>query len=527
MLASCRDQPLGAQTRRRLLGLAAGWLAAGHSGAQSAAASHSRLWGRGGEAWDPAGRLPDCSFAGYACGERPFPTVAVATSVREFGAKGDGRNDDSNAFLAALAQAAKAGRPAAVLVPAGRYLITAILEIGTSGVVLRGEGAGRSVLVCPKPLNEIKPNWGATTSGQRTSNYSWSGGFVWIKGRNTGAMLGPVAAPARRGDRALALAPATAAALKPGDWIVIEVRDDTNRSLLRHLYSDDPGNLAKIAAASHRTSFVTRVTAVEGGRVLSDRPLRFDLRPEWQPAVRRFAPGTRMSGVEQLAFEFPARTYGGHFTELGFNAVAFSGAAHCWARDLHLVNADSGVFAGGHFCTIDGLRCSTRGATPARGAVFGHHGVSLTGHDNLCTRFRFDQRFIHDLTVSAGAGNVFSEGAGMDLSLDHHKRAPHENLFTRLDAGAGTRLWSSGGGADLGRHCGARGTFWNIRAERPQRHPGGFGPASMNLVGLHTDQPADCQPDGRWFEPIPPAALRPPNLHAAQLARRLRGPGPG
>ena len=43
----------------------------------------------------------------------------------------------------------------------------------------------------------------------------------------------------------------------------------------------------------------------------------------------------------------------------------------------------------------------------------------------------------------------------------------------------------------------------------------------MNLVGLTTDRPSTLDPDGRWFEAIPPVRLDPANLYEAQLRRRL------
>jgi hypothetical protein len=111
----------------------------------------------------------------------------------------------------------------------------------------------------------------------------------------------------------------------------------------------------------------------------------------------------------------------------------------------------------------------------------------------------------------------------VDLSLDHHRYAPHENLFTDIDAGQGTRLWKCGGGAALGKHCGARGTFWNIRAAQPQKYPpADFGPASMNFVALQTKAPSETKQDGRWFEAIAPSEIAPTNLHVSQLARRLK-----
>jgi hypothetical protein len=228
------------------------------------------------------------------------------------------------------------------------------------------------------------------------------------------------------------------------------------------------------------------------------------------------------SGVEHLGFEFPVTPYRGHFTELGFNPVALGGVAHCWVRNIRVRHADSGPFVSGAFNTLDGVVLDSERAVDRQNCN-GHHGVSLGGTDNLLTNFDLRTRFIHDLTVSGFcSGNVISHGRGVDLSLDHHRHAPYENLFTDLDAGAGTRLWKCGGGAALGKHCAARGTFWNIRSARPLSYPpADFGPPAMNLVGLETDQPSVTNLTGKWFEAIPPVQLQPPNLYEAQRQRRL------
>ena len=66
---------------------------------------HSQLWGKEGEHWTPQGRLPDWSWAGYRHGERPLPdpkSLDSEISVKDFGAVGDGRKDDSEAFERAL-----------------------------------------------------------------------------------------------------------------------------------------------------------------------------------------------------------------------------------------------------------------------------------------------------------------------------------------------------------------------------------------------------------------------------------------
>ena len=179
------------------------------------------------------------------------------------------------------------------------------------------------------------------------------------------------------------------------------------------------------------------------------------------------------------------------------------------------------VYLAGMFCTADGLVID--GVRKATGGTTGHHGITM-GTDCLVTNFDLQTHFIHDITLGyLAAGNVIKNGRGTNLSLDHHKKAPHENLFCNLDLGKGSEMWRCGGGASLGKHCGARGTFWAIRAQQNQKWPPArFGPNSMNLVGVRTKAASQMELDGKWFEVISPDQLEPADLHAAQLARRLR-----
>src|SRR6478672_1896393 len=165
----------------------------------SAEPANSLLWGKNGEKWTPQSRLPDFSFAGYHCGESEIPTPSVVANVRDFGAKGDGSQDDTQAFIRAI----KAAEKGAVLVPAGRYRITEMIEIRKPNIVLRGEGPGKSVLFFPKSLEQIKSVKDATTTGIPTSGYSWSGGFIKVQGKNSGAQLGNVRTSAKRGSNVI------------------------------------------------------------------------------------------------------------------------------------------------------------------------------------------------------------------------------------------------------------------------------------------------------------------------------------
>ena len=479
-------------------------------------AQTSDLWGVNGERWSPRSRLPDFSYAGYHSGEAPLPRVPRGVSVKEFGAKGDGTADDTAAFQKALATV-KSG---AIEIPSGRYRITDILEVKRGHIVLRGAGPNESVLLFPKQLNDIKPNWGETTAGRPTSNYSWSGGFVWFKGNLGNRTLALITGIAQRGDTTIRVSNANN--LSVGQRVEILETDTLKNSLADSLYSGDAGDTSKLLGST-RASIVCHILKITGENIEIDRPLRFDIKPEWQPRVVSFEPTVSESGVENLGFEFPVTPYAGHFTELGFNAVAFSGVSDCWASNLRIANADSGIFTNSYFCTVCGVVFESARPPDKTGST-GHHGFNFEGEDNLFTDFDFRTKFIHDITVDHNAsGNVSAHGRGIDLSLDHHRRAVNENLYTDIDAGAGTHLWLSSGGDALGKHAAARNTFWNIRSSRSQNYPPtDFGPVSINVIAVETQQRSEKNFTGRWFEAIPPAKIIPQNIHAAQLARRLQ-----
>lgn len=484
--------------------------------ATPAPAQTSALWGRDGEAWSPQSRLPDFSYAGYHRGETPLPTRSAAVDVKSFGAVGDGVADDTAAFQKAI----EAAKGKVIRVPAGRYLITDFLTIRDSGTVLQGASPEESVLVFTTPLNTIKPNWGATTTGDRTSNYSWSGGFLQVLGSFPQPALAKVNGSAKRGDRALAVS--ACEKFKVGDEVVLRLSDTPDKSLARHLYAGDPGPLDKLNGA--RTAFACRLTKVDAAarRIEFDRPLRTDVLPDWQPTLFAAASSVEEVGIENLGFSFPNTPYRGHFTELGFNAIAISGARNCWVRHVRIHNCDSGAFISGVNVTLQDIVLTSERAIEKSRQATGHHGLTLSGQDNLLRDFDFRTRFMHDITMTSGsAGNVVMAGRGVDLCFDHHKYAPHANLLTDLDLGQGSRMFQSGGGADLGRHSAAHETFWNIRARQPQAWPRGWGPDLMNFIGVQSNGSSDTSPTGRWFEAIEPGKLTPPNLYTAQLAKRL------
>ncbi len=221
---------------------------------------HSQLWGTAGEAWSPASRLPDFSYAGYHFGEVPLPVYPVTANVKDFGAQGDGQTDDTEAFKQAIAQTEQG----AILIPAGHYVISDILWLKKPNLVLRGEGSNATVLQITTELEDVRPNMGATTSGKATSNYSWSGGFLWLKGQEKSKPLSAIVSESARGGRQFVLE--SAAGIELGQRVALRMTDDAQKTLLSHLYSEDSGDTDEITRPVS-VDMICRVVAVEANRI--------------------------------------------------------------------------------------------------------------------------------------------------------------------------------------------------------------------------------------------------------------------
>ena len=476
--------------------------------------THSDLWGEGGETWSPQSRLPDFSFAGYRSGESPLPTALATQSVSQFGAVGDGKTDCTKAFMRAI----KATHQGVLEIPAGRFMINDIIPIDRPNLVLRGAGPGKTVIICPRALEDVKPNMSENTAGRPTSNYSWSGGFLWVKGTIKRDLVAPIVAEAKRGSKILKLKTPTGL-IRQGQRVTVELHDDAEKSLVKHIYSGDAGDTAKLTP-NNTVRLINTVASHTDTSVTLQRPLRLDVRKSWSPVLKTYEPTVSEVGIENLTIEFPRKPYEGHFTERGMNGIAMNQVADCWIRNVQISNSDSGIYLKSDFCTVDGVLLDSQ-RLPWDGTT-GHHGI-LLGQDCLVQNFQFKTHFIHDITLHHfTSGNVVKNGSGINLSLDHHRKGPFENLFCNIDVGRGDEIWRSGGGGGLGKHSGGRGTFWRIQSEVPIDWPPSlFGPDSLNIIGVKSRMESIKKPFGKWYEAIPPEQLQPADLHAAQLFKRL------
>ncbi|KAL4856222.1 putative cinnamyl alcohol dehydrogenase 2 [Chlorella vulgaris] len=282
------------------------------------------------------------------------------------------------------------------------------------------------------------------------------------------------AAEQRAGDQepgltpAQALAASAATAPRNPDSVTAAAAPGT---VIAWLYGDglaDSGPTSG-AVSPDDISITAKVTVVDGRWIEIDRELPFPVQQGWQAVVHSYNPTVQDGGMEKLTIAFDHSMWAGHFTDRGYNAIAFASSVNMWLRQVTVLNSDNAVFVGwtDHSTFID----LTVGVTSRRWmdkdfkrAENGHHAVGIThSHANLVDGFNIASKYIHDLTVSWGANlNVFTRGKGEDVNCDHHRSGPFANLFTDINMGYGLRPFASGGAK-------GRAAYTELRSSRAQQ----------------------------------------------------------
>ena len=247
----------------------------------------------------------------------------------------------------------------------------------------------------------------------------------------------------------------------------------------------------------------------------------------WSGAMILFQGNINSSGIQDLTIKFPDSLYAGHnFHERAYNGIGFSEKAHDgWIENVTFTNCDVGIWidSSAHHITARNWLLNFEKQRASQ-KISGHHGLNIYGGYNLIEEFEISGRFVHDLSVESDKSvyNVFHNGKGTDLCIDHHNHEQSHNLFSNLDAGLGTRLFQSGG-KETPRGVCFNETYWNIRADRNMQYCDQFDSKELQsknniCVGIKTQIPTNLKtPTGNWFETIDPTQLIPKDIYQAQM----------
>ncbi|MYU12638.1 hypothetical protein GTZ78_18525 [Streptomyces sp. SID8361] len=494
--------------------------------------------------------IPYVALAGYRLGQE-IPRPASRFDVTAYGARGDGRHDDTVAINTAVSAAGRSGG-GCVYMPPGRYVLSDIVRICHDGVVLRGAGSGLTTLTWQSPLQDL---FGVSKSryGGGSSAWSWSGGLIWVcgaarlrrilagiadgdwpregwldRGEVVQQHLAAVSAPARRGDCTLTVD--SPRGLQPYQRVILLWGAGERHSLLKHIAGDVEGadsypwkEKRKLLSYLPYT-WPVQIERVEGREISLRQPLPLDIREEWR--VRLVAPDDPVSGVgvEGLTVSLPQRRMEKHLDDRGYNGVTFQCAWDCWCSDVAFEGGENGL-----------ILVSSKSVTAQDVTVLGsnrHHSFACReqSHDNLFTRFQIllggepgGGRFHHGINVEAlSSGNVWSKGKMAAGTFDSHRGLPFGNV--RTDIEVCNDGWMSGSG-DAGPRYGARFAHWNITVTNGRAKgmkidtmaPRSLTAGVSGVDGDTTPEEPDYDGDiSAVFEPSCPDGPAGRDLHAAQ-----------
>ena len=444
-----------------------------------AQAATSEFWGTNSTEWKNAGgassRISDFSFAGYDYGnsEPPKrPTTIEATSWLSVGKSNEVVSkvfidEDQTANLQAALDALSPGD--ALLIPEGTYRLDYPLFLRTSNVTIRGAGTGKTILKLSQSLYEAYGQEG-TCKAKNSKGYGWCEGFFKIESRDSDyTSIASIDEPAMRGDTTFVVS--TASILEVGMDIIVSMTDDSNQTMFSYLTGGEFPPSPDRRPLKTR-SFCARIESISGVTVTINRPLAFDIRPEWSPKLLRAGKTVEYVGLEDLTFEFPSTPgYSGHHKEWGYNAIEFSNTYNSWIKRIQIINADLGIKIGNSYqCEVSDITFGPNTRDPDSWNYFdGHHGVDLSFSSSMLVRnlnfIRYS--FVHDITVMMGFLNVITTSYFTALSADHHGIAPSWNLWDNLRTDSLDRLYASGGAPQVLPHSGRGEVFWNVRQVSP------------------------------------------------------------
>lgn len=449
-------------------------------------------------------RLPDFSYAGYNHGIGDIPAVkGKIIDVTKYGVTADDEIDDSKAMLDALEAAHKTRGPVVVQLPKGRVIISDILKIKRSDIVLRGAGSNLegTDLHFPRPLqmidktdslDELREYLQKYDKRQREkdrnidelfSEYSWTGGFIWIQkdGTRAAAYLESEdpkievitdATSGRAGTQKVTVS--NTGALKVGDVVELQWlnRDGEDGPLLKEMYGD--GDTGK-KVGSHHWTFPerplvrqkTKILEINGDTVTISDPLLHKI-SEAIPA--QFAKWDHLTnvGIEDLHISFPQSPFFGHHLERGYNGIYLTSVFDGWVRDVTFLNADTGILSyNSANVTISNIETN--------GDRQGHYSVHAGNvHNVLVENLTVNNAPIHSLSLNTQSTKCVFKNAIVNEAavLDQHAGANHQNLFDNITLNVDARrdkngpyypVWDGSGAGYWQPGHGRFNTTWNLK----------------------------------------------------------------
>jgi hypothetical protein len=373
--------------------------------------------------------LPEFSFAGYRYSEVAIPHADhTIFDVREFGAIADDGKSDKQAVIAAI-RAAEANGSGVVYFPAGRFDINTAddelepIRIKGSHVVLRGAGPQLTTLFFMRDLPPRHPRklW--------TSPYA----ITTDVGRK-GDVITRVTSDARRETHGITVKDASG--IKPGDWVVLEMRNASHELIAYELggLEPEPG-WTSLLEEGVKVNERHQVAAVDGNRISLVEPIHYDVRAVHGWSLREF-PHLEEVGFENLAFVGGWQVDFVHHRSArddgGWSILKLSGVVNSWVRNVVFRDVNRAA-------TISASAATTILNARIEGHV-GHQAINTSGGSTgvLIAASEDSAGMWHSFGVGGGSTTgtvIWRSSYAAHTSFESHASQPRTTLLDNVSGG--------------------------------------------------------------------------------------------
>ena len=475
--------------------------------------------------------LSDFSHAGYRAGESPVPDSVPGVTIdvdADHGADPTGASDSTDALQAALDAAAGAGG-GTVSLGAGVYRVDGLLTVTGSGVVVRGTGAGSTLLQFTR---------GASMTGRAGLTF-----------RGT-VSRGPDVPLAMDGEqRAATVRVNDATSLSVGDdvalgWVI------TDAFVAAHEMTGTWQAFNGTWRPVFRRRVVAVDTATEPHTVTLDAPLHYDALVRDGASLRRETGYITECGLEHLSVTHTVDRAAAWSNDRA-HAIDWNGVADCWMRDVH--SAPPPGSSGDHLQSGGVLVVSSKRVTVTDCSMRRAQNRGGGGNGYLFEVSRSSDVLMRDCGASDGRHNFIQnwdfgttgcvflrchsarsrayladwDPFGYPAYSEFHHSLSMANLVDGCRLEDGWSALNRGAESSGAGHTATGCVFWNLTGGgllRSFQHGRGYviGPGDLtvstrlgllNSGGTAPEDTVERVPDGRVLEPV--------SLYEDQLARRL------
>jgi len=415
--------------------------------------------------------LPDFSYAGYQCGEKPIPDIKgyKVFNVIDFGAKPNDEISDRQAIEAAVTAANNNGS-GIVFFPKGRFLVNedsgvakGIFSTG-SKIIFRGSGSGPggTELFMKHPLLPVDPK------------QMWSGRTLFtFTAKGTDTKIGEVVQSAGVGEFKLRLN--STRGLKEGDWIALKMLDNSPELIDEELAPNKADSTwSYLVKKGVDVCMYYQVVSVKKGSIELHAPLAYKVDVKYNWSVYKFANATEV-GIEDLAFVGNWKEKFEHHVswmhDSGFNLFMFSRCTNSWMRNCRFTDCNVAAIVG-QSANVTVTNCVVTGNA-------GHEAITSNHSTNvLLANLRDEASQWHSFGTSHGAVNTVLWHCTYPATtcFESHASQPRNTL---LDNVTGGLMQNRGGGAIENMPNHMKGVvFWNYTQTNKPVQQFDFWPAN-------------------------------------------------